>query len=608
MDQHLKAALWKEIRNNKTPIVVHGRTTDGPPQNADTEDSDDCQCRRSRSHRNKGKVVLSVPDTVRWHCLRLDAHPDIAQHELSRRCLQLVAQGRWKGCQASMLAVKLKMAAGNLTWPLETLRAAGLLVAVLTIRSKASASDSHVNLFYFSRFFDPASVEHHEVQILLKTSGGALQNKISSTLASTDSKVAFECSLRTVLTRALEESGLKPDITRRAVGDVYQRLRSDMVAIGKVECVRAWDARSRRFRDALCLPGHARPTEPLQPNLAIRDITATEQLGEVAQTPDLQDEGLGTIADHPLPESIVQVPPTTASFRSSERPVALQALDLIRCCSRLGCGVTRPEVCSMLGVRWKPAEHILKILVKKKRVVPVFESNGKVHANRYFDSPEACAVMCNIPDASKKHALRANDGRSNKALKTGSTGRIDVTFVRRVQRASQLLEQIGVLTTFDLRKAGMQDNVLGCMDLKTSNKILKALASTEKRVGLSMSHSNCIEFAFWKPTHTQSSARKGAKQNSELRKEIRYQKTQQLQNEEPNSPLPVAVAPMNQHSPCRYQGPAAPTWKPLGRRVLSEDIVAERLGLRERLGAFGEVPWTLAKKVGSSLYCLRSLA
>ena len=591
MDHHTRPALWAEICSNKTPIIVHGRRNDQPPHDAETEDSDDRECRRSRSQRNKGKLVLSVPDAVRWHCLRLDAHPDIAENELSRRCLQLVAQRRWKGCQASMMASELNVTAANLFYPLEGLRMAGLLVGVLTLPSKATASDSHGNLFYFSRFFDPESVEHNEVQILLRTSAGALANKILSTLNSTEAKVAFEGGLRAVLAHVLEESGLKPDITRRAAGRIYQRLRSDMVSSGKVECVRAWDPGSRTFKDALCIPGHTGQPEPI---LAIADVPATEA-GNVAQVPAAPDEHFAT-KEHPLPESVAQAFPTAACLRSSERSVAQQAQDLIRCCSRFGRGITGPDVCSMLGTRRKQAERILNTLVKRKRVIRVFESDGKAHANRYFDSPEACADMCNISQASKKHALRLSDGRGNKALKTRSSGRIDVTFVRRIQRTSELLERIGVLTTFDLRKAGMQDDVLGCMDSKTPAKILKAVASTEKRVGIAVTETDHIEFAFWKPTHTESSARQVAQQNAEMRKETRFQKIRRV-NEKPKPPSPLAL--LNQPWPCRYQGPSAPPWKPMSRRVLSEDIVAERVTQPGKLEAVGGVPRTLDQKVGS---------
>ena len=55
-----------------------------------------------------------------------------------------------------------------------------------------------------------------------------------------------------------------------------------------------------------------------------------------------------------------------------------------------------------------------------------------------------------LPQSSGKHALKLQDGRASKALKTMSAGRVDATFVRRIQRTSELLEETGMLTTTDL--------------------------------------------------------------------------------------------------------------------------------------------------------------
>ena len=297
MDKYMQESLWKEISRNRTPILIRGHSQSHHelPVEAETEDSDDRDCSCPRSSRNRGKLVLHVPDAVRWHCLRLDAHPDIAENELSIKSLQLVAQRRWKGCSASLLSSELNVTSCNLFYLLEGLRLAGLLVGVLTLPSKATAADAHGNLFYFSRFFDPESAEQREVQVLLKTSATALKNKILATLNATDSKVAFEGGLRSVLAQVLDESALKPDISRRAAGRIYQRLRSELMASGKVECVRAWDAGSKTYKDALCIPGHV----PKPPVLAIEDKSSGTR--DVVQPSEQQVRRVS----HPLPEGLV---------------------------------------------------------------------------------------------------------------------------------------------------------------------------------------------------------------------------------------------------------------------------------------------------------------
>ena len=590
MDKYMQESLWKEISSKRTPILIQEDRHHELPAEAETEDSDDRDCSHPRSSRNRGKLVLHVSDAVRWHCLRLDAHPDIAENELSIRSLQLVAQRRWKGCSASLLSSELNVTSCNLFYLLEGLRLAGLLVGVLTLPSKATAADAHGNLFYFSRFFDPESVEQREVQVLLKTSASALKNKILATLNATDSKVAFEGGLRSVLAQVLDESALKPDISRRAAGRIYQRLRSELMASGKVECVRAWDAGSKTYRDALCIPGHV----PKQPVLAIEDIQSDKRPGtrDVVQP---SEEQVRRVAD-PLPESFVHAQVSTACVRSAERSTSQQAEDLIRCCSRFGRGITSPDISSLLGIRRKQTERILNTLVKKKRATRVFESDGKAHFNRYFDSPATCMGAYSVPQSSGKHGLKLQDGRASKALKIVSAGRVDATFVRRIQRTSELLEETGMLTTTDLKKAGLQDEVLGSMDTKTPTKIFKALASTEERVGLVMNAADQVEFAFWKPSHTESSARQVAADNAEIRRENRFQKIRRPENEKeegmklPKKSVPLALLDRPWSAPSSMM-------QLMTRRVLPEDIVAERVSQLGKTGTVASVPRTLDQKV-----------
>ena len=604
MDAHQQALLWKGISTKQTPIFVRGRQLLKQPEDAETEDSDDRHCQQTRAERSKGKLVLNVPDAVRRHHLRLDAVPDIAENDLTRRALQLVAQRRWKGCSGALLSAELKVTAANLFYPLEGLRMAGLLVGVLTLPSKATAADAHGNLFYFPRFFDADSIEQNEVQILLKTSAAALQNKLVATLHATESKVAFEMGLRSVVARLLDASSLKPDISRRAAGRIYRSLRAELVASGKVECVRAWDPSSKSLKDALCLPGHSGQPDPVlaiedlpvgQPDqvLAIEDLPLAE-VSDAAQVRPVHEGSAGPVQEvsHPLPKASVQSHATAATTRSSGRSHGQQAEDLIRCCSQRGIGIIGPEVSNLLGIRRKEAERILNVLVKKKRVIRIFESDGKTHANRYFDSLTSCGSTVHAPEAGNKHTLDLVDGRASKALKSSSTGRVDVTLVRRVKRTSELLQEKGLLVPFELRKLGLQDNTLGVMDGKTAARILKALESTEERVGLRADDLGNIEFAFWKPTHTESSARQLAAENAGLRRESRFQKIRRPENHQPALmdrpwPWPGPTMPPSSGWPLRFAS----------RRVLSQDVVAEQVRLPGSTEAFG-LPRTLDQKAG----------
>ncbi|CAJ1353780.1 unnamed protein product [Effrenium voratum] len=568
VDSQARTLLWTELAAGKSGVFVRGKGK-AEPQVEDLPEVDSDNPEKPKSKRCSGsKILLDMPDEMRSHYLQLDAHPDLAENEISKGALQLVAKSRAKGCCGATLSAKLGVSSRDLFYPLEGLRTAGLVIGVLLLtRPKGSADGSsgqnpaggmQGNIFFFSRFFDPDRVEQTQIQMLLKSSSITMQNHVLSVLKLNPSNVAFESDLRAILGQTVEESSGGAAIPRRTIGKIYHRIRADLVSKGDVECVRAWDPKTSNLRDALCIPGKAAGTQKVEPVLAITE-------GKEDERPAVQRQR--GVADH-LPSSLPVPPASKATLRVAGRSFAQQAEDLIRCCSKIGNGITSPEIADKLGIRRKHGERVLSDLLKRQRVTRIFESDGKTHLNRYFDA---------VTHQSLKRTLPIEDGRPPKARKTAdkpAEKRVDVTFTRRKQRIEVLLKERGVLTPCDIIKLALDDEALGKMDRKTPGKIFQEIAAADSKVGLTLSEADKVQFAFWKPSHSEESAKQVVDANIKAQHDARFQKLRhapQLALTDGVADVPAAAAP-----------PAASP-RSISRRTLAKDITAKDGNLR-RLG------------------------
>ena len=331
VDSQARTLLWTELAAGKSGVFVRGKGK-AEPQVEDLPEVDSDNPEKPKSKRCSGsKILLDMPDEMRSHYLQLDAHPDLAENEISKGALQLVAKSRAKGCCGATLSAKLGVSSRDLFYPLEGLRTAGLVIGVLLLtRPKGSADGSsgqnpaggmQGNIFFFSRFFDPDRVEQTQIQMLLKSSSITMQNHVLSVLKLNPSNVAFESDLRAILGQTVEESSGGAAIPRRTIGKIYHRIRADLVSKGDVECVRAWDPKTSNLRDALCIPGKAAGTQKVEPVLAITE-------GKEDERPAVQRQR--GVADH-LPSSLPVPPASKATLRVAGRSFAQQAEDLIRC-------------------------------------------------------------------------------------------------------------------------------------------------------------------------------------------------------------------------------------------------------------------------------------
>lgn len=574
IDAPIRAGLWRELA--KQDIIVRGakgaahRTGRAlPAAMAATEPAE----------ADSGKVLLDIPNASRSHFLLLDAHPDIAENDLSRRALQLVAKSRAKGTSGASLASQLGVNCRDLFYVLEGLRTAGLLVGVLPLAQKElgvskESSDLSLpgNLFVFSRFFDTENVEKAQIQAFIQSSSSRLQNQILSALQLHSSNVCFEHDLKGVIGQSLEENTFKPCLSRRTVNKIYQRIRNDMVAAGDVECVRAWDHHARHWRDALCIPGtHDDQTEKpgMQPLLAITE----GQDDPMEANSAAQHSDQGSQVNHiPCISSSDLVSAPRRTLRVCERSFTQQAEDLIRCSSKFCNGITGPELADNLGIRRKHSERILNDLVKRQRVLRVFESDGKTHLNRYFDAQHRFDAP-----AGTNHKRPRNGTQPEKSSKHGKEAgnkRVDTTFVRRQQHLEVLLQARGVLTPVDVTKIAAEDAALGKMDRKTAKKLFIELSESNKNVGIATPNatddSDRIQFAYWKPLHSKESARKAFEEAMKVQEETRFKKLRK------DAPLALTNAADSQP---QVLSPQKST--PAARRTLPASVTAQNL---HRLG------------------------
>lgn len=503
MDSYIKEALWTEL-TCKPPAFVRKKKAHDPKEPQDDK-------------------VLDLPDAIRQHYLLLDAHPDLAENDLSRRALQLVAKARASGCLGESLASSLGVSSRDMFYPLEGLRTAGLLVGVAAVSQKdkvqdedlgpkkksagaqtnaASAANVHGNLFIFSRFFDPEHAERAQIQAFLQSSSSRLQGQIRSALK-LNSSVGFEADLRALVGQVLEETSNRA-VSRRTVGKVYLRIRNDMVAAGDVECVRAWDSRSKRTRDAVCIAGtHCEDADMDKPLLAITEDAPAE----------VHSSNQAVLPQH---TTFTEVP--KATLRVAERSISQQAEDLIRCTSKYCNGITGPELAEYLEIRRKHCERITNDLVKRSRATRVFESDGRAHLNRYYD-----------PHSGTKRSLaQLHTEQPSKLTKIShKADRVDLTFIRRKQQVERMLENCGILTPQEVKKTAADDLSLGNMDRKTAAKLLSEVAASSN-VGLVISDKGQIRFAYWKPLHTEETAQKVFDEALKVQEQSRFQKIQKL--------------------------------------------------------------------------------
>ena len=400
-----------------------------------------------------------------------------------------------------------------------------------TQANAASAANVHGNLFIFSRFFDPEHVERAQIQAFLQSSSSRLQGQLLSALK-LNSSVGFEADLRALVGQALEETSNRA-VSRRTVGKVYLRIRNDMVAAGDVECVRAWDSRSKRTRDAVCIAGtHCKDADTDKPLLAIMEDAPEAHPANPAV----------------LPQQTTCTEAPKATLRVAERSVSQQAEDLIRCTSKYCNGITGPELAEYLEIRRKHCERITNDLVKRSRATRVFESDGRAHLNRYYD-----------PHSGTKRSLaQLHTERPLKLTKTShKADRIDLTFVRRKQQVERMLENRGILTPHELKKTAADDLNLGNMDRKTAAKLLSEV-SASSNVGLVISHDKGhIRFAYWKPLHTEETAQKVFDEALKAQEQSRFQKIQKLR--------PLALTNEAESGNVRRTLPQSVAAKSLGR-------------------------------------------
>ena len=562
IDRAGRKALWRELCDKPEVFVRAGKGARAQKQVAEPPE-------------DNGKILLDISDNVRSHFLMLDAHPDIVENELSRKALQFVAKSRAKGCTGASISTQLGVNCRDLFYVLEALRTAGLLVGVMPLLNNKEAKEakeareagketketsdpiSAGNLFIFVRFFDTESVENGQIQAFLQQSSSWLKNQILSALQLHESNVSFEQDLRNAIGQSLEESSSK-GLPRRTVQKIFQRIRLDMVAAGDLECVRAWDHRSKYWRDALCIPGkHAGGPTP-EPLLAITnsqvDDASTEQ-------PD------GSLAGH-LPSSNVVPAMAKATLRVSERSHTQQAEDLVRCCSKFCNGVTGPEIADSLGIRRKHCERIQNDLVKRQRVTRVFESDGKTHLNRYFDANPKAA------HGNKRPSSASPAQKPSKQAKEAGGKRVDATWVRRQQQVMILLQKRGLLTPLELLKIAAEDDALGKMDRKTANKLFHELADSNKNIGIAVSENSSdradkVQYAFWKSLHSKESARNTFEEIVRAMEQTRLNKLRRT---------PAALTDIQEHQ-LQLHCLAQNTVKP--RRSLPANVPAQNL---RRLG------------------------
>ena len=563
IDTPMKTALWKELIG-KQDIIIRGF-------------KGSCRSQRVAEPLDpNAKVLLDMQTAVRSHFLFLDAHPDVAENDLSRRALQLVAKNRAKGCSGASLASQLGVNCRDLFYVLEGLRTAGLLVGVLPLAQKETAvgkepkepSDASLpgNLFVFSRFFDRENIEKAQIQAFMQSSSSRLQNQILSALRLNSANVCFENDLKHMIGQSLEENTFKPYLARRTVAKIYQRIRTDMVAAGDVECVRAWDSHSRHWRDALCIPGmhgNGQGEGPgMQPLLAITE-------GREGRDDTSMDahHAEGSQVSHIPPSNLVSTGPRT-TLRVCERSFTQQAEDLIRCSSKFCNGITGPELADNLGIRRKHGERILNDLVKRKRVVRVFESDGKTHLNRYFDAQHKFDAhhKAAASGTNKKRPWSAT--QTEKSAKHGTEAgrkRVDSTFVRRQQQLEVLLQARGILTPVEVTKIAAEDAALGKMDRKTAKKLLIELGGSNKKVGIAAPAEDLdrVQFAYWKPLHSKESATQAFEETVKAQEQSRFKKlrrdsTPALKDAPESHPHPISAASASS-APPRRQLPASVT-------------------------------------------------
>lgn len=573
IDAPIRTGLWRELA--KQDIIVRGAKGAAHRSGRALPAATAAMAATEPSDADSGKVLLDIPNALRSHFLLLDAHPDIAENDLSRRALQLVAKSRAKGTSGASLASQLGVNCRDLFYVLEGLRTAGLLVGVLPLAqkdlgvSKESSDLLPGNLFLFSRFFDTENVEKDQIQAFIQSSSSRLQNQILSALQLHSSGVCFEHDLKCVIGQSLEENTFKPCLSRRTVNKIYQRIRNDMVAAGDVECVRAWDHHAHHWRDALCIPGtHGGQTENpgMQPLLAI-----TEGQDDSMDANSAQHSDQGSQVNHiPSIPDLVSAPRRT--LRVCERSFTQQAEDLIRCSSKCCNGITGPELADYLGIRRKHSERILNDLVKRQRVLRVFESDGKTHLNRYFDAQH----RFDAPSGTS-HKRPRNGTQPEKPSKHGKEAgnkRIDTTFVRRQQHLEVLLQARGVLTPVDVTKIAAEDAALGKMDRKTAKKLFIELSESNKNVGIATRNAtddpDRIQFAYWKPLHSRESARKAFEEALKVQEERRFKKLRK------DAPLALTDAADSQE---QVLSPQRST--PAARRTLPASVTAQNL---HRLG------------------------
>ena len=134
IDAPIRSGLWRELA--KQDIIVRGAKGAAHRTGRALPAATAGMTATEPSDADSGKVLLDIPNELRSHVLLLDAHPDIAENDLSRRALQLVAKSRAKGTSGASLASQLGVNCRDLFYVLEGLRTAGLLVGVLPLAQK----------------------------------------------------------------------------------------------------------------------------------------------------------------------------------------------------------------------------------------------------------------------------------------------------------------------------------------------------------------------------------------------------------------------------------------------------------------------------------------
>ncbi|CAE8592600.1 unnamed protein product, partial [Polarella glacialis] len=238
-----------------------------------------------------------------------------------------------------------------------------------------------------------------------------------------------------------------------------------------------------------------------------------------------------------------------------ERQIVLQAEDLIKC-SGLGGpegvdkpgaegprGITGPEVGEILGLRRKASERILNELVKRKCVYRILESDGKTHVNRYIHiehlhaelfppvgdgsrtalaAPGAVAASQASQEDDQPEEEEEEEGRKGKRQK-----RLDITLLRRIEKTKALLQERGVLTPLDLKRAASHDedglgNSKTEMDRKSALRIMEAVARQDSRAKLDISGEGTVKFVYWSPTFTKEAATARVQEDVKARLEQRF--------------------------------------------------------------------------------------